>query len=961
MEFIKKRKLKFALTGLTFFLSLIVYLRTVAPTVSFWDCGEFIATSFSLGVPHPPGSPLFLLIGRFFSMLPIGSDIAYRVNLMSPLVSAFSVMFLFLIIAQLLKKWDTGNSKLNNLVVFGGAFVGAMTFAFTDSHWFNAVEAEVYAFSTFLTSIVVWLILKWEEQSENSGHERYILIIAYIMGLAIGIHLLNLLAIFFIALIIYFKRKKIQSTWWLILDLIIGVATVSVLFLVFNSSFPDPDKAFNTIAILTLASFAGIYFGIWKLSSSSRLQEHVQNVVMSVIASLTFLIINNAVIRGIPRMAHKFGLFSIVILVLAIFAATVWAIKNKKHILTLSLMSLILVLIGYSTYTTIFIRSNQDPRIDENDPETVERAISYLEREQYGRRTFGDILDRKVWKPEAAHKYKGKGALYYFWNYQVKKMYIRYFNWQFIGRDNANVDVFQFLLPFPFLLGIFGMLTHFQRDNHKALSVLALFLFTGFMIVLYLNQPDPQPRERDYSYVGSFFAFSIWIGIGAAALIEWAAKLKKVNFRHALTWGMLTLLIIALPLNVLRANYFTHSRWGNYVASDYSYNILNTCEQDAVIFTNGDNDTFPLWYLQEVEGIRRDVRVVNLSLLNTHWYIKQLQTQEPKVDIGNLSEKAIESLSVIPWEKKTIEIDPPKNSGLDPLRWELKPTIMGRGLRVQDLMILQILQNNNWKRPIYFAVTVSTDNMLGLQDYLQMEGLGWRVHPEKVSSRIDADKMRENIMNVYRYRNLNNPDVYFNPNVKKLVSNYRSGFFQLAMDQLRNKNYHEVIKTLNKMEEFMPESVLPIRSDRVYLQLGLLYNEAMKKAGLLGKDKQEVASATGTAVKPLSLEQRLDNLVKEAEDKGQTNKLVEYASIYISEVQKPDVAADILENLRLQNSNNPRILVYLVQAYEKMEEYQKAVNILDNWLEQNPGDKQAKQMRDTYMKKLNVTADTTGK
>jgi hypothetical protein len=450
MEFVKKKKLKLALMGLTFFISLVVYMMTVAPTVSFWDCGEFIATSYTLGVPHPPGSPLFLLIGRFFSMLPIGSDIAYRVNLMSPVVSAFSVMFLFLIIAQLLKKWDTGNSKLNNLVVFGGAFIGAMTFAFTDSHWFNAVEAEVYAFSTFLTSIVVWLILKWEEQSDNNGHERYILIIAYIMGLAIGIHLLNLLAIFFIALIIYFKRKEIKSVWWLVLDLLIGVGIVSVLYLVFSSSI----KEFNTIAGFTFGSFAAAYFGIWKLSSSPRLKEHVQNVAMSVIASIVFLIVNNVVIRGIPRMAAKFGVISIPLFILIVVAATYWAVKNKKNIVAISLMSLLLILIGYSTYITVFVRSNQNPRIDENDPETVEKAIDYLERKQYGERSFSDILDRKVWKPDAdnASIYRSKGAMYYFWNYQVKKMYIRYFNWQFMGRDGANVDIFHFLLPFPFIM-----------------------------------------------------------------------------------------------------------------------------------------------------------------------------------------------------------------------------------------------------------------------------------------------------------------------------------------------------------------------------------------------------------------------------------------------------------------------------------------------------------------------------
>ncbi|MFP4547009.1 MAG: protein O-mannosyl-transferase family [Fidelibacterota bacterium] len=951
MDFIKKRKLKLFLAATTFFLSLIVYIRTVAPTVSFWDCGEYIATSYILGIPHPPGNPLFILVGRLFTMLPIGSDIAYRANLVSPLVSALSVMFLFLIIAQLLKKWNTGDSKLNNLVVFGGAFIGAMTFAFTDSHWFNAVEFEVYAFSTFLTAIVVWLILKWEEQSDKIGHERYILIIAYIMGLAIGVHLLNLLTIFFIALIIYFKRKNISSIWWLVLDLIIGVAIVSVLFLVFNSSFSDPDEAFNTIAFLTLASFGGIYFGIWKLSSSPRLLEHVQNVMMSVIASIVFLIVNNVIIHGIPKKVLNFGTLSIPLFFAVVFGIIIWSIKNKRNIIAIISVSFLLIIIGYSTYLTLFIRSNQNPRIDENDPETLESFISYLGREQYGTRSFSDILDRKVWKPEAAHKYEGKGGLYYFWNYQVKKMYIRYFNWQFIGRDEASVDPFQFIIPLPFLIGIFGMLTHFQRDNKKALSVLALFLFTGFMILLYLNQPDPQPRERDYSYVGSFFAFSIWIGIGAAAILETMAKLKKKDLRKGLTWAMTILLIIALPLNVLRANYHEHSRWGNYVASDYSYNILNTCEEDAIIFTNGDNDTFPLWYLQEVEGVRRDVRVVNLSLLNTHWYIKQLQTHEPQVDIGNMSEEAIERLTVIPWKAQTIEIDPPKNSDIDPLRWKLEPTIMERGLRVQDLMILQIMQNNNWKRPVYFAVTVSTDNMLGLRPYLQMEGLGWRLHPEKVKSQIDADRMKQNIMEVYRYRNLDNPDVYFNPNIQKLVGNYRSGFFQLAIHQLRSKKYKETMETLEAMEKFMPEEVLPIDNDQVYLQLGMLYHEAKRKAGLIGEsDGEEVG--TDKDHKPLSLEKRLENLIAEAQEQKDINSLVEYTGIYISQLNKPEKAVDILENLRLEYPNQPRVLVYLVQAYEQLEDYENAVELLNSWLEDNPEDNQARQMRENYKRMI---------
>ncbi|MCK4689953.1 MAG: DUF2723 domain-containing protein, partial [Candidatus Marinimicrobia bacterium] len=492
----------------------IVYMDTLAPTVSFWDCGEFIATSYTLGVPHPPGSPLFLLIGRLFSMLPISSDIAYRVNIISPIVSSLAVMFLFLIIVKLLKSWGNPKTPLHKLAVYGGAFIGAMTFAFTDSHWFNAVEAEVYAFSTFLTAIVVWLILKWEEHADKPGHERYLLIIAYILGLALGIHLLNLLAVFFIALIIYFKKTKVSSIPWLIADLVIGVAVIGIIFLICLQL----KVSFSVKAILSLGSFLLIYILLFRKSKKPRMKEHAQNVLVAVLASGIFLVINSGVIRGLPKIADSsdsYGIFAVVVLVLAVLAVTIWAIWKKYNLISLALMFLVLILIGYSSYTTIFIRSSQNPTIDENDPETTHQAVAYLEREQYGRRSFTDIFDRKVWKPEAAYKYKGKSGMYYFWNYQIKKMYIRYFNWQFIGRNKANVNPFQFILPFPFLIGIYGLLIHFNKDKHKALAVLALFLFTGLMIVLYLNQDDPQPRERDYSYVGSFFVFSIWIGVGA--------------------------------------------------------------------------------------------------------------------------------------------------------------------------------------------------------------------------------------------------------------------------------------------------------------------------------------------------------------------------------------------------------------------------------------------------------------
>lgn len=931
---ISNRGLKITLALLAFLLSWIVYMDTMAPTVSFWDCGEFIATSYILGVPHPPGSPLYLLLGRFFSLLPIGSDIAYRVNLMSPLASSFAVMFLFLIIVQLLKSWGEPRQPLHKLAVYGGAFIGALTFAFTDSHWFNAVEAEVYAFSTLLTALVVWLILTWEQHSEKAGHERYLLLIAYIVGLALGIHLLNLLAVFFIALIIYFRKYKIQNLGWLVLDLIIGVALVGMLFLIWRAFFKE---SFPAQAIFTLGSFTAIYLIMYRKSQNERLKIHSQNVLMAFIASGIFLVINGGVIRGFPKLADSSGIGAVAVAIIAIVLITAYVIRKKYHIASLAMMSLVLIMVGYSSYATIFIRSNQDPSIDENDPETTHQAVAYLEREQYGRRSFTDIFDRRVWKPEANSKWKNKSTWSYFWNYQIKKMYIRYFNWQFIGRKGANVDPFQFLLPLPFLIGLYGLMTHFSKDKHKALAVLALFLFTGLMIVLYLNQDDPQPRERDYSYVGSFFAFSIWIGIGACAIISQAAQLlKKGSMQKILSYGVAGILLIALPVNVLTANYQSHSRKGNYVAWDYSYNILQSCEQGGIIFTNGDNDTFPLWYLQEVEEVRKDVRVVNLSLLNTPWYIKQLRDYEPQVPIGRLSDQDIERLQPIPWQKKKVKISPPGDSELPPLEWELKPTIMGQALRVQDIMILQILEANRWRRPVYFAVTVSPSNKLGLDSYLQMEGLVFRVHPQKVE-RIDVAKIEHNLLNVYRYRNLNNPNIYFNDDIIKLIGNYRSGFFQLAVEAFYNDEKDKMVAILDSMETRLPEEVLPIEKNDIYLQLGMLYHEG-------GRSEE--------------LRERLERLRNKP--RNTLRDQLQYASIYFQYLKDSETALSILEPLYLSNPQNMEIISLLIRIYEATQNYERALTLLDDWLIQHPNDKGATSLRDQFRKKLDQsTAEDT--
>jgi len=920
MDILKNNKEKAILAFLTFLLSWIVYMNTIAPTVSFWDCGEFIATSYTLGVPHPPGSPLYLLLGRVFSLLPIGNDIAYRVNLMSPLASALAVMFLFLIIVQLLKSWGKPVTVLQKIAVYGGAFVGAMTFAFTDSHWFNAVEAEVYAYATFLTAIVVWLILFWEQRSDKPGHERYLLLIAYIIGLAISLHLLNLLTIFFIALIIYFKRTKIENIGWLVTDVIIGVAAISLMFVFWRSVTP---KSFPAQAIMTVLTFGSVYIPMYLRATSSRIKEHSKTVLMSMTASGVFLVINGGIIRGLPRIADNFGLFAVAFIVLLVFLATAWAIRRKHHIVSLALMSLILIIVGYSSYTTIFIRSNQNPTIDENDPETTHQAVAYLDREQYGRRSFTDIFNRRVWKPEADAKWKNKSTWNYFWNYQIKKMYIRYFNWQFIGRKGANVDPFQFFLPFPFLIGLYGLMTHFSRDKNKAISVLALFLFTGLMIVLYLNQDDPQPRERDYSYVGSFFAFSIWIGIGATALISQLTELKSEKLRKPLVYLVTGLLIIALPLNVLTANYNEHDRSGNYVAWDYSWNLLQSCEPNGIIFTNGDNDTFPVWFMQEVEGVRKDVRVVNLSLLNTPWYIKQLKHNEPRIAVG-LSDETIDNLQVMPFKKQKVKISPPPGSDLEPMEWEMKPTIMGQGIRVQDLMILQILEANKWERPVYFATTVSPSNRLGMDKYLQMQGLTFRVFPEPVK-RTDPEIIKHNLLNVYRYRNLNNPKVHFNDTIVKLIGNYRAAFFQLAIDRYYAGEKEEMVALLDSMEARMPEEILPIGNEDTYIQLGMLYNEGGR---------------------PEVLQNRLDRLTKQKGLRDQD--IIRYATIYYQYLHDADKALQLAEPVYAKNQNDVELISLMVRLYDESKNYQAAKELLDNWIALHPNDQGAQQMRDKY-------------
>lgn len=749
--------------------SFIIYLSTMAPTVSFWDCGEFIACSYRLAVPHPPGSPYFLMLGRVFTLIPLFENIAARVNFISVLSSAFTVMLLYLIIVHFAKRMlnKTEFSFYDKIGIYGGGVVGSLVFAFTHSFWFNAVEAEVYALSMLFTSLVVYLVLLWEHHSEEEGNEKYILMIAYLIGLAIGVHMLNVLALPFVFLIIYFKRKE-----------------------------------FNTSSFIKFILYGGF----------------------------VFLLVYPGIIYGVPLIAEKAGFMGLLLFIVALFVLFMVTRKTYQSS-ALILLSLLLILLGYSTYAMIYIRSNLDPVIDENDPETIERFVSYLNREQYGEH----FLSRtRQWKQSPNGKrYKSAGE--FFWKYQVNYMYNRYFLWQFLGRadDEENVDPFKFYM-LPMLLGLIGMFYHFSRDSKNAFSIFVLFFMTGLAIILYLNQPDPQPRERDYSYVGSFFAFAIWVGLGLPAILQ----LLKERIGESKAAGYIALVIsLFTPTVMLAKNYDSQDRTGNYLAWDYSYNLLNSCEPNGILITNGDNDTFPLWYLQEVEGIRKDVRVVNLSLLNTPWYIHQLKTKEPKVPI-TLSDKMIDQIEGLvyrPWKTKKIRIDVPKAlqkaeykekiKQMAPLKdmttlpadtmgyieFQVKPHLMNYSLRVQDYMFLHILTENKWKRPIYVSLTVSDDNQLDeLRNYRRIDGLVYKITTQR-GWKMNPDKMETNILTKYKFRGLNDRSVYIPLEHKSLISNYRNIIYQLNEYYLRSGQIKKSQRLIKYLVSHVDLDYFPLR------------------------------------------------------------------------------------------------------------------------------------------------------
>jgi hypothetical protein len=931
---------------ITFAIASIVYLLTIEPTASFWDCGEFIASGYKLEVGHPPGAPFFMLLMRFFTMLaPSTERIPLFANAFSALASSFTILFLFWSVTHLARKMIVTTEGSFNLaqviLIIGSGLVGALAYTFSDTFWFSAVEAEVYATSSFFTAVVFWAILKWENEANEPYANRWLVLIAYLMGLSIGVHLLNLLAIPAIVMVYYFKKYEV-TPWGIVKAIVISV-------------------------VLLLVMMYGIIQGFIVFASKFEL-----------------LFVNGF---GLP---YKSGVF---FYILAVASLLGWGIyythKHSKPILNTILVSFAVILIGYSSFALIVIRSSANPPMDQNSPDNMFSLLYYLNREQYGDRplVFGQsfdapVIDRKEGSPQYIQKdgkyvvatrkselefderfvsifprmysaeprhveaYKqwsnftgkpirvsGRGGdsevrraptfgenLRFFFSYQLGHMYWRYFMWNFAGRQNdiqghgeavkGNwISGISFIdtprlgpqdqLPetfrtkahnryymLPLLLGIAGFVFQYTRKRKDFWVVTLLFVLTGIAIVVYLNQTPYQPRERDYAFAGSFYAFSIWIGLGVLALYQ---GIKKAIDKAPGALVATSIGLVFVPGLMAFENWDDHDRSGNYISIDFAYNALKHLEPNAVIFSYGDNDTFPLWYAQEVEGVRTDVRVSNLSYLRADWYIDQMTRKAYESDplpvsmtkdqyvVGTrevvmatdriskpvhvkqamdfvLSENPSTKLNS-PFERnQTIDFFPSKNLFLpvdkdlivrngvvrpermdevvDTMHWRIPSNyLLKDGLFLMDLMA-----NNNWQRPLYFAITVSTETYQNLDNYFQLEGLVYRIVPieaNRVGGRygqVDTDIMYNNLMNNYQYRSISDPKVYINENSSRIISNYRNIFGRLARTLIDEGKTDKAIATLDKCMEIVPYETMPFNFFALSLIEGYYRAGAVEKA-----------------------------------------------------------------------------------------------------------------------------------
>ena len=997
----KQYKLVNNLVGwFAFLVAAITYCSTVEPTASFWDCPEFITTGYKLEVGHPPGAPFFMLVANFFSLFASdATQVAYWVNIMNALMSAGCILFLFWSITHLVKKLVCPNDEQMNfskmLTIMASGLVGALAYTWSDTFWFSAVEGEVYAFSSLFTAVVFWLILKWENVANDPRSDRWLILIAYLTGLSIGVHLLNLLCIPAIVLVYYYKKNPNADLKGSLLALAGSAVLVAVVLygivpgvvkvggwfeLLFVNSFGMPFNTGVIVYIILLA--AAIIWGVYE-SYTERSRKMMNISFLTTIAML-----------GIPFYGHGFGSIVIGLIVLGGLGAYLFAKLDAKwqisaRTLNTALLCMMMIMVGYSSYALIVIRSAANTPMDQNSPEDIFTLGEYLGREQYGTRPLfygqtyaskpalkevdggcvydvvegAPVYQRKekasadekdsyeVVRHKTEYKYaqnmffprmyselhtqayedwlggiEGRTVPYdqcgemlmvkiptqwenikYFFSYQVNFMYWRYFMWNFAGRQNdiqgngeiehgnwitgiPAVDNFlvgnQEFLPsdlknnkghnvffcLPLILGMIGLFWQAYKGEkgiQQFWVVFFLFFMTGLAIVLYLNQTPLQPRERDYAYAGSFYAFAIWIGMGVAGMANWLEK--KIGEKPAAI--LATILGLFVPVQMVSQTWDDHDRSGRYVASEFGQNYLNTVQEEGnpIIFTNGDNDTFPLWYNQEVEENRTDVRVCNLSYLQTDWYIDQMKRdsydspavpiewsrleyvqghneavairpemmkaitefykQNPEEAVKEFGENPYElknilrhwvrepklGQQVIPTDSVVIKLDKEaiKRSGMmipDSLHGEI-PEYMSislknkRMLYKSELMMLEMLANTNWERPMYMAITVGSENHLNLGDNFMQEGLAYRITPfntTKLNARIDSEKMYDNLMHKFKFGGIDKDGVYLDETILRMSQTHRRMFVQVASQLIKEGKYEKALKALDYCQQVIP-------------------------------------------------------------------------------------------------------------------------------------------------------------
>lgn len=913
------------ITGWVLFaVSAFVYLLTIEPTVSFWDCGEFILSSFRLQVGHPPGAPLFLMIGRIVTLFSLGdaSKVAMMMNALSAICSGFAIMFLFWTITHLVKRVYAGTDDVESVhlpAILGSGIIGALAYTFSDTFWFSAVEGELYALSSLVTGLVFWGMLKWEEEADKPYSGRWIILIAYIMGLGLGIHRLNLLVLPVLFFVFYFKKYEI-TTKGVIKTLLLAVV---MLYLMVFLLIPGVPK---------VAGWFELFF---------------VNLI------------------GMP---YNSGLIVFIIVLIAVLVFGIrYSLKSGRVILNYVVTAITVIMIGYSSYTMIMIRSSARPPMNQNNPSDIFSLSYYINMEQYGsspkiyghyysapivdvksvvagynkikgkyepyfrpeyeyKKEFMTIFPR-MYSPEADHEkaYKHWGRitgrkytvtsgsdketlvcptfgenLRYFLRYQTGFMYLRYFMWNYAGRQNDNqgngnplqgnwISGIKFIdearlgdlgkIPsdlnnnqgrntyffLPLLLGIAGLVWQYRKDRKGFWLVLAFFIMTGVAIILYLNQYPNQPRERDYAYAGSFYAFAIWIGLGFMLAYEYLRKYLNGKISAA---AVFVVLLFAVPLLMAFQNWDDHDRSGRYTARDIGANYLVSCAPNSVLFTYGDNDSFPVWYVQDVEQVRTDIRVANLSYFQAGWYIDMMRQKAFKSDplpltlprekyvegtrdqlpVNNRIDKPVELsqvvqfagqddkkykidvsgrgdfLNYIPSNKFLIDVDSAKvvsngtvkeyfrNRIESPMIWEYTDNNAFKG----DLAMMDLLSTNKWERPVYISTTVPSTQYKGLEKFFVQEGITYRIVPIKTEKpeegefgMIDTSEMYDNLMNKYKWGNAADPSVYLDENNKRMLSNFRRLFGNLGKALLAAGDTAKAVEAAHRGLEIVPAGKLP--------------------------------------------------------------------------------------------------------------------------------------------------------